>query len=334
MKKLLAVAGFTALISFISPLAVFADEPTGDEPFSNGFIEAELWEGITTYSLKNLTNKQWQSNLIIDWKANIPCGTFDQSQNGLTAQWNRSVGCESIDLKASPVYVAIFIENLGISGKERVYTDGYVVEFPGGPENIIVYAEYPEEGRKHGFGTSLLYADESAISKYYGAKSASLGLDAFELKPEAEEATKDIPNDSQSERASSDGNIAWIPITLGVVALVGAGFVFKKRFSDKWSFGANASMNDWNKKEGTNVDFSRDSVPDDYANEDELKRRDREDAIEASDKVDRENRNKSFKKVIQEEEDTKRAEARPRYSDTAPADYKAPEGALEDPEAM
>jgi hypothetical protein len=219
------------LLGFV-PVSAFADAPTGKEPWYDAFLEANP-EGFSGYVIKNLVNSQWQDGLNIWWRATVPCGTF--TGGGLSATWNRA-GCGTIDYAKIPVSIAIFIENTKVSGNEYAYADGYTVKVKYPREHLIVFAEYPEEGYKHGFGTGLKYAEEDALLKYSSAQEGTTNTKPFPFKPEADESapSKRVPEVTPASvqitpEQSGGGGVPWVPIVIVVAAVGGAAYWIRSR---------------------------------------------------------------------------------------------------------
>ena len=110
--------------------SVFADNPTGLEPPTSAYIEAQQGPDRTAYALKSLFNKDWLANARVTWKAHISCGTF----SGTTFN---PAGCgdlSKIDESNTEMRICVFLEH---------------------KNGEILMGSYPERGRKHGFGDAL-----------------------------------------------------------------------------------------------------------------------------------------------------------------------------------
>ncbi len=216
------------------PVLVFADPATGNEPWSAAFLEANP-DGKDGYIIKNLTNKDWQSGLNIWWRATVPCGTF--SGSGLSASWDRA-GCDTIDYAKTPASIAVIIQNTKVSGKEYPYPDHLGVPAKNPPEHLIVYAEYPEEGRKHGYGTSLLYYGYDIFLKYNSAREGTVnanplpnlwGATGVVKQQEGQVPEKNLVSTEPEQVLAKSGGVPWVPIAFGVAVLGGAAYWIRSR---------------------------------------------------------------------------------------------------------
>lgn len=190
------------LLVVLLPSIAVAD--TGPDPWDRASIEATLEGNITTYKIINLTDPNWQNGLSIWWRSTIPCGTF--SASGLSATFDRT-GCTA-DFSVNPPYIAVFIENLNL--------------------HLLVYAEYPEEGRKHGYSTGLLFARDEDILKYASAKEGTNNPESFPEPLKKGDATPGAAVPAAPSPAP-EGGIPWIPIGVGALALVGAAYWIRAR---------------------------------------------------------------------------------------------------------
>ena len=198
---------------------VFADEPTGNEPPTNAYIEAQQSPdgSHVDYTLIHLDNIDWKANAQVIWKSHLFCGTF----TGTTFTYAGCGNLKTVDQANNLERICVFL----------VHKNGE-----------ILMGSYPERGYKHGYGDALHKPTAEELTCYGSTQAGALGVINKEKTP----ATEPVVEQQQEEQVPANeatggtnkqgGGVPWVPIALGI-AIIGAGvLIVKKHFGDGLKF--------------------------------------------------------------------------------------------------